>query len=75
LRVSLVTLKRLQTVYLTEEDQQWAQAKHRQYKLSHNVGLADCLIASVSQRLELPLYTLNLKHMRPVLGDLAVKPY
>jgi predicted nucleic acid-binding protein len=45
------------------------------YELSHGVGMMDCLIASVSYRLQLPLYTHNLKHFAPLLNDLAQKPY
>ena len=37
--------------------------------------LVDLLIAAPSQRLQLPLYTHNLKHLSPLLGTLAQKPY
>ncbi|MCB9436137.1 MAG: PIN domain-containing protein [Anaerolineales bacterium] len=62
-------------VFLTEADIQWAMEKQLRYKLSHNVGIYDCLIASVNYRLQLPLYTRNLKHFRPLLGELAQQPY
>lgn len=65
----------LTVVHLTASDQDWAIQQHLQYAPSHNVGILDCLIASVSQRLQLPLYTANLKHFAPLLGSLAVKPY
>ena len=46
------------------------------YRLSHGVGINDSLIAAVSYRLQVPLYTHNLKHMRVLLGDtLPQKPY
>jgi predicted nucleic acid-binding protein len=46
------------------------------YRLSHGVGINDCLIASVAHRLQLPLYTHNLKDMRVLLGEtLVIKPY
>jgi predicted nucleic acid-binding protein len=36
----------------------------------------DCLIASVAQRLQVPLYTHNLKDMHVLLStSLVVKPY
>lgn len=35
----------------------------------------DCLIAAPAQRLGVPLYTRNLKHFSPLLGDLAVMAY
>lgn len=45
------------------------------YRLSHGVATNDCLIASVAYRLQVPLYTHNLKDMTSILGKLAVKPY
>lgn len=45
------------------------------YTLSHNVDALDCLIASVHPRLNMPLYTRNLKHFAPILGSLARLPY
>jgi predicted nucleic acid-binding protein len=45
------------------------------FTLSHGVGIMDCLIASVSYRLQVPLYTRNLKHFTPLLGALAQTPY
>lgn len=68
-------LVNFEMVYLTEADQKWAMQRFAQYKLSHSIGHWDCLIASVSHRLSLPLYTLNLKHFSPLLGTLAVRPY
>lgn len=62
-------------VYITDSDQQWAMQQVERYGLSHNIGVPDCLIAAPSYRLQLPLYTANLKHFTPLLGDLAQKPY
>ena len=62
-------------VYLTQADLDWAMQTQMRYELSHGVGMMDCLIASVSHRLQLPLYTHNLKHFTPLLGALAQKPY
>jgi predicted nucleic acid-binding protein len=39
------------------------------------LDMKDALIASVSYRLQVPLYTHNLKHMRSLIGHLAQKPY
>ncbi len=45
-------------------------------RLSHGAAMNDCLIASVCHRLQVPLYTHNLKDMRILIGaELAVKPY
>jgi predicted nucleic acid-binding protein len=62
-------------VYYTTEDMKWALKKMHSLRLSHGVGQSDCLIAAPSARLQLSLYTLNLKHMTPLIGALAVKPY
>lgn len=61
--------------YQTPVDFDWAVEKFKQFYLSHNVGMNDCLIAAVAHRLNVPLFTHNLKHIRPVLGDLAQTPY
>jgi hypothetical protein len=45
----------------------------RDYSKSHNVGLADALIAATATQLHLPLATLNSKHF-PMLHDVIV-PY
>ncbi len=62
-------------VYLTDTDFDWAMQYHAAYSLSHGVGLVDCLIAAPAARLEIPLYTRNLKHFAPLLGALAQQPY
>lgn len=69
------SLSQFEMVYLTQSDLDWAMDAQMLYELSHGVGMMDCLIASVSHRLQLPLYTHNLKHFTPLLGDLAQKPY
>lgn len=76
--LSLETIRYLdtfETVLLTDSDQLWAAFQHRTHHLSHRIEFTDCLIASVCWRLQVPLYTNNLKHMRPLLGDLAISPY
>jgi predicted nucleic acid-binding protein len=45
----------------------------RDYGKSHNVGLADALIAATATRRQIPLVTLNQKHF-PMLQDIIV-PY
>lgn len=45
----------------------------RQYKPSHNPGLADCLIAATAVEHGIPLKTLNTKHF-PMLKDVDA-PY
>jgi predicted nucleic acid-binding protein len=60
---------------LLPEDYDWAIRKSLELKLSHNAGAWDCLIGAVAHRLQVPLYTPNLKHFQPLLGELAQKPY
>lgn len=62
-------------IEVTPQDHQWALNALLQYRLSHNVDVLDCLIAAASQRLQVPLYTRNLKHFQPMLGTLAQQPY
>jgi predicted nucleic acid-binding protein len=68
-------LSQFDLIYLTSLDQDWAMQQMEKYRLSHGVATGDCLIASVAHRLQLPLYTHNLKDMTPMIGKLAVKPY
>ncbi len=73
---ALKLLAQFEMIYLVQADMDWAMQQLFAYKLSHNIGMMDCLIASVSYRLQLPLYTHNLKHITPLLGQaIAVKPY
>ena len=68
-------LSQFETLYLTSPDQQWAMQQLERFQFSHHIGMGDCLIASVAYRLQLPLYTHNLKDMTPLIGSLAVQPY
>jgi predicted nucleic acid-binding protein len=62
-------------IHLTTEDSIWAQQQHAVHKLSHNVGIIDALIAAPARRLQVPIYTLNVKHFKPLLGVKVIKPY
>lgn len=68
-------LRKFDLIYLTTNDQHWAMQQVERFQFSHHVGKDDCLIAAVAYRLQVPLYTHNLKDMTPMLGSLAVKPY
>jgi predicted nucleic acid-binding protein len=74
-RQALNLLKRFETLELTPEDTVWATEKLIAFNLSHNIDSFDCLIAAVNYRLQIPLYTANLKHFQPILGDLCRRPY
>ena len=66
----------LDFVFVTEDDQRWAMAHILRYRLSHGVSFKDCLIASVCYRLQVPLYTQNVKDFLTILGtSMVTKPY
>lgn len=75
LQRALKLLTQFKVIELTDTDFTWATAHLIKYQLSHSVGMMDCLIAAPSHRLQIPLYTQNLKHFTPLLGALAQKPY
>ena len=68
-------LDRFDLLYPTADDQRWAMAQLERFQFSHHIGKEDCLIASVAHRLQVPLYTHNLKDMQPLIGSLAIQPY
>jgi predicted nucleic acid-binding protein len=68
-------LDQFELLYLTAADQQWAIQQVEHFQFSHHIGKDDCLIAAVAYRLQVPLYTHNLKHMTPMIDALALKPY
>jgi predicted nucleic acid-binding protein len=68
-------LNDFELIELTVSDFDWATRQLLRLRLSHNVDAFDCLIAAPSYRLQLPLYTRNMKHFAPMLGKLAIKPY
>lgn len=74
-RRAVKLLNDFEQIELTTSDLVWATDQLVRFRLSHNVSSFDCLIASASHRLQLPLYTMNVKHFAPLLGGLAQKPY
>jgi predicted nucleic acid-binding protein len=68
-------LSQFDLIYATSSDQDLAMQQMERFRLSNGVTSGDCLIAAVAYRLQLPLYTHNLKDMVPMIGNLAVKPY
>ncbi|MEQ8676114.1 MAG: hypothetical protein RLP44_22715 [Aggregatilineales bacterium] len=68
-------LSQFELLYLTPIDQQWSMQQLERFQFSHHIGKDDCMIASVATRLNIPLYTHNLKDMTPLIGTLAIKPY
>ncbi len=72
---ALKVLRAFERINLNPEDIDWAIEQVAYFKLSHNVGGMDCLIASLNARLQIPLYTTNMKHFTPLLDTLAQRPY
>ncbi|MBI2060747.1 MAG: type II toxin-antitoxin system VapC family toxin [Nitrospirae bacterium] len=68
-------LNPLPVVHLTAEDSALGLALFERFRLSHGTEIIDALIGATAARLALPLYTLNLKHFRPLPGVDARKPY
>jgi predicted nucleic acid-binding protein len=61
---------------LTGNDQRWAMNQLMRYRLSRGVSFKDCLIASAVHRLQVPIYTQNVKDFAAVLPiKLVIKPY
>ena len=59
----------------TPDDNRWAMRQLARFHLSHNISFPDIMIASVAVRLNVPLYTLNIRHYEPLPNMQAVKPY
>ncbi|MDZ4671527.1 MAG: hypothetical protein SH821_11720 [Phototrophicales bacterium] len=74
-RQVLTLLKDFATIEMIGKDIVWATHQLTHFHLSHNIGILDCLIAAPAYRLQMPLYTLNVKHFSPLLGNLAIRPY
>ncbi len=68
-------LSRFRDIHILERDSRWAVQQFRVFWLSHQIGMNDCLIAAVAARMQLPLYTLNLKDFAPLPDVNAQKPY
>jgi len=59
----------------TPDDNRWTMRQLGRFYLSHGIHLQDVMIASVAVRLDVPLYTLNLKHYEPLPSLRAIRPY
>ncbi len=53
----------------------WAMEQMQKYRLSRGIEMNDCLIASVCARLQIPIYTHNIKDMQKILPiSLVIQP-
>jgi predicted nucleic acid-binding protein len=72
---SIKLLRQFEKLETLTVDFDWAITQLIRFNLRYNVELEDCLIAAPAHRLQIPLYTRNLKHFTPLLGTLAISPY
>jgi len=69
-------LSTFETIMLTDADQQWAEQQLIMYRLSHGVEINDSWFASVCYRLQLPIFTQNIKDMQKILSpSLVIRPF
>jgi len=68
-------LRQFRIEHPTEDDNRWAMRQTATFHLSHGIHLQDAMIASVAVRLNVPLYTTNLKHFQPFPSLDVKKPY
>ena len=73
LKLCLSILDTFELIRLSEADQDWAMLQLQRYRLNKGIHDEDCLIASVCHRLQVPIYTQNLKDMRKLLPSPLVK--
>ena len=62
-------------IYPVQTDIEWSMQAIMTYRLSHGVGVLDCLIASIAHRLQVPLFTDNVKDFPMLAIDRLIKPY
>ena len=65
-QVLIRELRKFHVLHLESGDTERALSWFESFYLSHNLGIMDCLIASIAVRLDKPLYTFNIKHYRPI---------
>jgi hypothetical protein len=75
LNIGVKLLQRFELISIEPDDWQTAIESYRSYWLSHRIDMNDCLISAVVKRVQIPLYTRNLRHFKLLINDLAVAPY
>ena len=74
-RAALAVIQRFVLIELSQEIIERSAELMLKWRLSHNIDAFDCLIAATAETQKLPLLTRNLKHFRPLIGNLARSPY
>lgn len=76
LRAATKLLDAFVLVNLADVDQEWAIAMMKRLRLQQGIEINDTLIASVCSRLQIPVFTHNVKDMRKLLPHtLVIEPY
>ncbi len=66
---------KFEMVYPEQIDLDWAMQALQIYRLSHGVSILDTLIAAIAHRLQVPLYTDNVKDFPMLDAKLVIRPY
>jgi predicted nucleic acid-binding protein len=75
LEKAVLLMRRFRIEHSTPADNDWAMLQLARFRLSHNVQFPDVMIASVAVRLQVPLYTRNIKHFSPLPDLICEAPY
>lgn len=68
-------LTQFEMIYPTEQDIQWAMRQLVAHQINHGVTHRDCMIASLCHRLQIPLYSRDLRPFAPLIPDFLRQPY
>lgn len=68
-------LRQFDIEHPTVDSNLWAMRQFAQFHLGHGIEMADVMIASVAVHLNVPLYSLNLRHYQVLPGLDVRTPY
>lgn len=68
-------LRQFKIEYPIQNDHVWATLQFGRFSLTHGLGITDTLIAAVAARLQVPLYTRNVKHYTALPDVDEIVPY
>ena len=71
----LTIMQKFDMIYPERADLDWTMQMLQTYRLSHGVSILDTLIASIAHRLQVPLYTDNVKDFPMLDAKLVIRPY
>ena len=74
-RSALRFLTQFEIHHLHSDDSTWTIQQFPTAYLVHGVGMLDVFTGAIAVRLQLPIYTRNVKHFSRLPGVLAITPY